>query len=152
MLHPAETYLNDPCSEERWRLNRCYVSYRPLPTAPPVESPPCLKKKTITFGSFNQSRKITPRTALHWMAVLNAIPNSNLLLKSKNLGEQVERDRVTMLFQEMGLPPERLELRATARPWKSTSLLITMWTSPWTPSLTPAAPPLLMLYGWAYQY
>ena len=39
------------------------------------------------------------------MAVLNAIPNSNLLLKSKNLGEQVERDRVTMLFQEMGLPP-----------------------------------------------
>ena len=45
------------------------------------------------------------------MTVLKAIPNSRLLLKSKNLGEQVERERVANLFQEMGLRPERLELR-----------------------------------------
>ena len=32
-------------------------------------------------------------------------------MKSKNLGEEVERQRVTTLFQEMGLAPERLELR-----------------------------------------
>ena len=45
------------------------------------------------------------------MGVLNAVPNSKLLLKSKNLGEKVERERVENLFQEMGLAPERLELR-----------------------------------------
>ena len=106
-----ENDQNDPCSEERWRLDRCYVSYRPLPTAPPVQAPPCLKTKLITFGSFNQSRKITPQTASHWMAVLNAIANSRLILKSKNLGEEVERQRVRNLFQQMGLAPERLELR-----------------------------------------
>ena len=100
MLHPPENDRHDPCSEERWRLDRCYVSYRPLPTAPPVQSPPCLEKTTITFGSFNQSRKITPRTASHWMRVLNAIPNSRLLLKSKNLGEEVERRRVETLFRK----------------------------------------------------
>ena len=111
VLHPPEKDVLDPCSEERWRLGRCYVSYRPLPTAPPVQAPPCLKTKVTTLGSFNQSRKITPRTASHWMAVLNAIPNSRLLLKSKNLGEQVERQRVETLFQEMGLEPERIELR-----------------------------------------
>ena len=111
VLHPPGKDQNDPCSEERWRLDRCYVSYRPLPTAPPVQAPPCMKKRSITFGSFNQSRKITPRTATHWMAVLNAIPNSTLLLKSKNLGEKVERERVETLFQELGLMPERLELR-----------------------------------------
>jgi predicted O-linked N-acetylglucosamine transferase (SPINDLY family) len=111
VLHPPENDGNDPCSEERWRLNRCYVSYRPLPTAPPVQGPPCLKKELITFGSFNQSRKITPRTASHWMGLLSAIPNSKMLLKSKNLGEQVERQRIETLFQEMGLAPERLELR-----------------------------------------
>ena len=111
VLHPPENDQNDPCIEERWRLNRCYVSYRPLTTAPEVKDPPCLKAKEITFGSFNQSRKITPRTASHWMAVLNAIPNSKLFLKSKNLGEEVERQRVTSLFQEMGLEAERLELR-----------------------------------------
>ncbi len=110
-LHPPEHDENDPCSEERWRLDRCYVSFRPLPTAPPIQAPPCLKTNVITFGSFNQSRKITPRTASHWMGVLNAVPNSKLLLKSKNLGEQVERERVENLFKEMGLAAERLELR-----------------------------------------
>ena len=83
VLHPPDNDQHDPCSEERWRLDRCYVSYRPLQTAPQVQSPPCLKTKTVTFGSFNQSRKITPRTASHWIAVLNAVPNSKLLLKSK---------------------------------------------------------------------
>lgn len=111
VLHPPQEDRNDPCSEERWRLDRCYVSYRPLPTAPPVQGPPCLKTKNITFGSFNQSRKITPRTASHWMAVLNAVPGSKLLLKSKNLGEDVERERVESLFREMGLAAGRLELR-----------------------------------------
>ena len=111
VLHPPENDDNDPCSEERWRLDRCYVSFRPLPTASRVQEPPCLKTHVITFGSFNQSRKITPRTASHWMAVLKAIPNSKLLLKSKNLGEEVERHRVKTLFQEMGLAPERIELR-----------------------------------------
>ena len=111
VLHPPEKDIIDPASEERWRLDRCYVSYRPLPTAPEVQAPPCLKTKTITLGSFNQSRKITPRTASNWMAVLNAIPDSKLLLKSKNLGEQVERERVATLFEEMGLEPSRLELR-----------------------------------------
>ena len=57
MLHPPENDGNDPCTEERWRLNRCYVSYRPLPTAPQVQEPPSIKNKIITFGSFNQSRK-----------------------------------------------------------------------------------------------
>ena len=111
MLHPPEDDAEDPCSEERWRLDRCYVSYRPLPSAPPVQTPPCLRTQSITFASFNQSRKITPQTASHWMAVLNAVPNSKLLLKSKNLGEEVERQRVTTLFQELGLAAERLELR-----------------------------------------
>ena len=73
------------------------------------------KQVNGTFGSFNQSRKITPQTASHWITVLNAVPNSKLLLKSKNLGEEVERERVTTLFQEMGLSPERLELRGHSR-------------------------------------
>ena len=111
VLHPPQLDALDPCTEERWRLDRCYVSYRPIPTAPQVQSPPCSTNKSITFGSFNQSRKITPKTAAHWMAVLNAVPNSKLLLKSKNLGEEVERQRVTTLFQGMGLARERLELR-----------------------------------------
>ena len=111
VLHPQINDQNDPCTEERWRLDRCYVSYRPVPSAPPVKEPPCLRTQTITFGSFNQSRKITPQTASNWMALLNALPNSKLLLKSKNLGEKVERERILSLFRKLGLAKERLEMR-----------------------------------------
>ena len=111
VLHPPESDQADPCSEERWRLDRCYVAYRPLATAPAVTPPPCLRQGWITFGSFNQSRKITLQTAQHWMAVLQAVPGSRLLLKSKNLGEAVEQERVRQLFGELGLALERLELR-----------------------------------------
>ena len=45
------------------------------------------------------------------MGVLSALPDSKPLLKSKNLGEKVERERVEKLFEEMGLSPHRLELR-----------------------------------------
>jgi len=111
VLHPPDKETEDPCTETRWRLDRCYVSYRPLPQAPAVQPPPCERTGHITFGSFNQTRKITPRTAEHWMEVLRAIPESRLLLKSKNLGEEVERQRVQELFEGLGLAPERLELR-----------------------------------------
>jgi len=86
------------------------LSYRPSPTAPEVRQPPCLEKGYVTFGSFNQSRKITPQTATHWMTVLNAVPGSRLLLKSKNLGEPIEQERIRTLFGKLGLEDSRLEL------------------------------------------
>ena len=108
VLHPPELDAEDPCTEERWRLGRPYVSYRPIDTAPGVSAPPCIKNGWIQFGSFNQSRKITQQTANNWMAVLNAVPNSKLILKSRNLGEESERKRITELFNGLGLGNDRL--------------------------------------------
>ena len=110
VLHPPELDAEDPCSEERWRLDRPYVSYRPIATAPEVCAPPCVNNKWIQFGSFNQSRKITQQTAENWMAALNAVPNSKLILKSRNLGEETEQKRIKELFQGLGLKEERLVL------------------------------------------
>ena len=84
------------------------MRYRPLLSAPEVQEPP-LKNYVDHIRQFNQSRKITPRTASNWMAVLNAVPNSKLLLKSKNL-EEVERQQ-SLPVPELGLAAERLELR-----------------------------------------
>ena len=109
-LHPPENDENDKCSEARWRLNRPYISYRPLPEAPEIETLPMKKRGYPMFGSFNQSRKITITTAERWMAVLRAIPDAQLLLKSKNLGEETESRRVKELFQNLGLAEERLHL------------------------------------------
>jgi len=112
VLHPPGH--RDLATEQHWRLGRCYVSFRPIPEAPAVVDPPLLRNGYATFGSFNQSRKITRRTAEHWMEVLQAVPYSKLLLKSKNLGEPEEEERVRQLFLQLGLPPERLEIRGHA--------------------------------------
>ncbi|MBM5820704.1 MAG: tetratricopeptide repeat protein, partial [Cyanobacteria bacterium K_DeepCast_150m_m2_101] len=109
VLHPESTA--DLACEEQWRLDRCYVCFRPIPQAPAVAEPPLLRNGFATFGSFNQSRKITQHTAEHWMAVLRAFPSSRLLLKSKNLGEPEERQRVQQLFASLGLEEERLILQ-----------------------------------------
>jgi len=110
VLHPPENDDNDPCTEIRWRLPRAYVTYRPLPEAPEVGPPPILKNGYPTIGSFNQSRKITRTTAERWMAVMKALPEARLLLKSKNLGEATEAARIRELFEGMGLSNERLQL------------------------------------------
>ena len=99
----------DIASESVWRLNRCYVSYRPLDEAPDVAPLPMLERKVPMIGSFNQSRKITEETAQNWMEALNAIPESHLYLKSKNLGER-EAKRVEEMFKRLGLDKDRIHL------------------------------------------
>jgi len=111
-LHPPELDNEDPCSEQRWRLNRPYVTFRPLPEAPEVGDLPMLKRGYPMFGSFNQSRKITQGTAKRWMEVLDAVPEAHLMLKSKNLGEDTEETRIRELFSKLGLASERLHLLA----------------------------------------
>ena len=86
------------------------------------------------------------------MGVLNAIPHSKLLLKSKNLGEQVERERIEKLFQEMGLAPERLELRGHSRSVEEHLTAYNDVDIALDTFLTPAAPQQPMLSGWAYRY
>lgn len=109
-LHPDNLIENDLSSESHWRLPRAYVSYRPLDESPEVAPLPLLERKIPMFGSFNQSRKITLRTAKNWMKVLTTIPNAHLYLKSKNLGEKSEAERIQRLFGELGLGENRLHL------------------------------------------
>lgn len=109
-LHPDNLIKNDLSSESHWRLPRAYVSYRPLDESPEVAPLPLLERKIPMFGSFNQSRKITQETAENWMKVLTTIPSAHLYLKSKNLGEKSEANRIRQLFRELGLNESRLHL------------------------------------------
>ena len=59
VLHPPQYENEDPCSEERWRLDRCYVSYRPLLNAPAVQEPPCLKTMSIILAVSTKSQNHT---------------------------------------------------------------------------------------------
>ena len=76
----------------------------PLPAARPANSPP-------VFGSFNNSIKIGPRTVALWSRVLQAVPDSQLLLKAPALKDASVQRAFVEMFQAQGIAPQRLLLR-----------------------------------------
>lgn len=108
-LHPRGIQDNKS-TETKIRLNRCYVTYKPIVDSPDVSDLPLIDRKIPMFGSFNQSRKITEITAANWMSVLNHIPEAHLFLKSRNLGEEAEETRIRTMFRRLGLHDDRLHL------------------------------------------
>ena len=93
------------------RLSRPAWCYRPHASAPAVASPPMLKSGRITFGCFNAARKISKMTARLWESVLAAVPDSWLLLKSREFSESAARQQVIKKLTDQGIDENRIELR-----------------------------------------
>ena len=94
--------------ETVYRLPRVSCCYRPA-GAFPVAPSPCLQRGYITFGSFNQPRKITREVARLWSAILRAVPRSRLLLKYKGMESEVFQDRFRSWFAKEGVARDRLQ-------------------------------------------
>lgn len=77
MAPPGE--LDDQFSEQLVQLP-VFGSFAPYPQMPEVNALPALTHGYLTFASFNRPNKITPATAKLWAGLLNALPESRLLL------------------------------------------------------------------------
>ena len=64
-------------------------------------SPPFLKNKFFTFGSFNSFDKINPDVISVWSNILKKINNSKLILKTSKIKHGLER--LKALFKENGV-------------------------------------------------
>ena len=97
------------CTERLLRLDPCFLCYTPpteaIEPALPSGSTP------VTFGSFNNVAKLVPRTVALWAKVLQAMPQSRLLLKSIGLEDPAIRASVRERFTAAGVDASRLELR-----------------------------------------
>lgn len=85
--------------------------YTPLAPDIMLAPPPCLARGHVTFGSFNNITKLVPGVIRLWAQVLNAVPGSRLVLKSRSLSEASVRDTLARSFSESGLAPQRIEMR-----------------------------------------
>lgn len=81
-----------------------YMAYAEADLPPPerVDGAP------FRFGSFNHSRKLSRRAVELFCAVMAAVPEAELVLKSVSFIEAAERQRIRQLFSAAGLEPERL--------------------------------------------
>ncbi|MBK1647614.1 tetratricopeptide repeat protein [Rhabdochromatium marinum] len=97
-------------SETLWRLPRLCVAYRSPPEAPE----PAWRASSdgaLWLGSFNNLIKLTPRTVALWSQVLQRLPEAKLLLKTHELADESNRERVLTAFAQQGITRERIELR-----------------------------------------
>ncbi|MSP49743.1 MAG: tetratricopeptide repeat protein [Alphaproteobacteria bacterium] len=70
-----------------------------------------------TFGSLNAPAKLSTPTLNIWARLLQRVPQSRLVLKSKNLfGSNVLADRILGVFAAHGVGAERIYLRAAVEP------------------------------------
>jgi predicted O-linked N-acetylglucosamine transferase (SPINDLY family) len=67
--------------------------------------------RLLTFGSFNNAPKLTPRTIALWAKVLKAVPASRLLLKAPSFNDGGAVAAFKARFAAQGIDASRLEFR-----------------------------------------
>jgi predicted O-linked N-acetylglucosamine transferase (SPINDLY family) len=91
------------------RLSNCFLCYQPQPDVPAVARPPFDKNGYVTFGSFNHLAKLTDSTIQLWSRVLDAVPDSKLVLKALPLADQETRHLTRRRFANFGIDAARID-------------------------------------------
>jgi predicted O-linked N-acetylglucosamine transferase (SPINDLY family) len=112
----TDPYLDPPglfdasYSEESIRLADTFWCYDPLTEHPSVNSPPAKENGLITFGCLNHFCKINDDCLALWARVLQAVPQSRMLLLAPQ-GEA--RERVLARLSEADIAPSRIQFTQT---------------------------------------
>lgn len=99
-------------SEQIYRLPNTVFCFAPDPAQYPLPTwGPEHAQRPLTFGSFNNAAKLTPHTLALWAKVLQAVPDSRLVLKAPTFQNQKSVEWFTQRWVEQGIDPSRLEFR-----------------------------------------
>jgi len=93
------------------RLDPCFLCLKLPHDLPPVLTGRELSRP-ITFGSFNNARKLNPEVIALWSSILGKVPGSRLLLKARELADEWLAEHIYKLFEACGVPRHRVELRS----------------------------------------
>lgn len=94
--------------EHPWRLPDAYYCFTPPSDAVDVASLPALSNGSVTFGCFNNPRKLNGAVIDCWGRVLEAVPGSRLMLKYKGYEDASLRERISGQFARHGIEENRL--------------------------------------------
>ena len=102
-----------PGRDPALRLPNGFHCYQPPPRTPEVGDLPAEGQGFVTFGSFNHLPKLSDRTIALWTRILERVPDSRLILKTRSFADEATKRRFAARFQQAGIGPRRFELR----PW-----------------------------------
>ncbi len=95
-------------TEQIWRLPRIRATYDGKAAPEPDWRPD--PTGIIRIGGFSNLGKLTPETFSLWAKVLHALPQGHLLLKTKELSNAGNRQRILDSMVMHGISPDRIEL------------------------------------------
>ena len=115
----TDTYHVDPAEDVLYpeniiRLPDGISCYAPPSYAPGAGGLPARQNGYVTFGSFNQSRKITAAVLATWASILAVVPDSRLLLKYSGLDDEINVTRIARAFADKGIDPDRIMIEGGA--------------------------------------
>ena len=113
VLTPPE--IQNQFSERLWALPRCWSTYAPTFTPPPLKDRP--EGAPITFGSFNNLLKVGDRCLEFWAAALQLVPSAQLLLKDKFSADSSVRERIVQPLADLGVHPARVQFIDRLADW-----------------------------------
>ena len=115
-LHCADYFLSDVnCNadssyftENIIAMDHSHFCYTPLKIFPDVNHN---ESNSITFGCFNNFSKVTDSILFAWREILNAVPNSKLILKNKIFNTEECRNFVLERLKNVGFNLKQIEMR-----------------------------------------
>jgi predicted O-linked N-acetylglucosamine transferase (SPINDLY family)/ADP-heptose:LPS heptosyltransferase len=97
-------------TERPVRLAHGFLCYRPPADAGAVAPLPARSAGHVTFGSFNNLAKLSPRTIALWAQILGEVPSARLLLKATQFKDADTRERCRAAFVAAGVTAERIDI------------------------------------------
>ena len=104
-LEPSAGNPLAAADEKACLLPDSWTCYEAPAGYPEVNELPARRNGYVTFGSFNNSCKISDEVLATWGRILRAVPNSRLMLLAKQGGH---RRRMTEVMESNGIAAERL--------------------------------------------
>lgn len=105
---------DDWYTEKLVRLPHDYVSYSPPEYLPAIKGLPSDRNGYVTFGCFNNPVKINDVLLRHWAAILQELPESQLLLKGKAYNSVDFKNRIKKQMQAHGVNIERITFQGSS--------------------------------------
>ena len=141
-------------TEKVIKMPHSHICYEPPSNIEPAPAPPCIKNNFVTFGSFNQFRKMTDSMLTTWKKILDAVPNSRLILKHKIFNIDDGKNFVCERLKSLGFDLSRVEMRGFSKNHLAeyADIDIALDTFPYTGGVTTCEAlymgvPVISLYG-----
>ena len=141
-------------TEKVIKLPHSHFCHEPSTKLEPADAPPCLKNDFVTFGSFNQLKKVTDPILSAWKKILDAVPNSKLIIKNSLLNIRGWRNFIGERLKKFDFKFNQVEMRSSSSTWLAEygDVDIALDTFPYTGGVTTCEAlymgvPVVSLYG-----